>query len=71
MQTIELPRALLPVLIAKLRELAERHGVRRAAQAVRISRHLFLVAVAGLPLDAEQRATVEAGIRTVGDAGAA
>ncbi len=66
MQTIAtLPRPLDGDRIARLRHLAEMHGVRAAAAAIRVSRHLFLVALAGLPLDDEQRAAVDTGLRTV------
>jgi hypothetical protein len=65
-----LPRPLPPATIAKLRRLAESHGVRRAAEAVGVSRHVFLVAVAALALDNSQREAVTNGVgRLTGEAG--
>jgi hypothetical protein len=66
-----LPRPLPPATIAKLRRLAESHGVKRAAEAVGVSRHVFLVAVAALALDDLQRDSVTIGIeRLASEAGA-
>lgn len=60
--TVSLPRPLAHTTTARLRRLAEAHGVRRAADAIGVTRHTFLVAVAGLPLDDAQRATLERGL---------
>jgi hypothetical protein len=61
----ELPRPIDAQFVARLRRLALKHGVRPAAEALGLSRHVFLVAVAGLPLDNCQRDAVEAGLRHV------
>ncbi len=64
---VALPRPLPAATIAKLRRLAESHGVRRAAEAIGVSRHVFLVAVAALALDESQREAIASGVRSVLD----
>lgn len=71
-------RSALAKIAEGLRELAEADAgtadepdelvpladaARRAAEALGLTRHTFLVAVAALPLDDAQRTAVEAGLR--------
>jgi hypothetical protein len=71
MQPVHLPIPLEPASARALRQLVLAHGARTTARAMGTTRHLLLVALAGLPLAHELRDRITARLDELSVAGRA